>query len=499
MRALLTEGKSLMILEGRKSSVLALILFGGLALISWGEMAHGSPDVSPQTGVGLLETVSGMAVPEPADAVLVHTREWKWNRYLKAVLRLPAWMDLGLEHRTRFETYDHPWRPSQPSGQTDSQIQQRSRVRLGLNGKNLKFLFEGQDARVYLDNVESYVTTGIRNEMDVLQLMASFTLDNVLRAGLRTDLHVGRLTMDFGRGRLIIRNDYRNTSNAFDGVHWQLGRDQRWRVRLFLVEPVLRDEVQPDEQSKRSVFWGGFIETEHMPRLGLNAYYFGLNDQRSANVGRHRTFSTFGTRLYDDPKPGRIDYEIEGVVQTGKKGNVNHFAHFQHIVIGYTLALPWSPRFLIHYDYASGDRSAQDSQSSAFDTLFGARRFDYMPTGNFGPFFRTNFSSPGWRVIVVPCQGCEVQLKHRVWYLATSRGAFGGNGLHDPTGGSGNFLGHDLELRAHWKTNDNLEFELGYTHWFKGSYLERLPDSAGLPPGGNRDSDYFYIQTKFRL
>ena len=488
-----------MVCKCGKSRGRALVLFGGLALIACGGMAHGSPDVSPQTGIGLLEPISGMPVPEPADAVLVQTREWKWNRYLKTALHLPSWLDFGLEYRTRFETYDHPWRPSQPAGQTDAHIQQRSRVRLGLNGTNFKFLFEGQDSRVYLDGVESYVTTGIRNEMDVLQLMASVTVHNVLETGLRTDLHVGRLTMDFGRGRLIIRNDYRNTSNAFDGVHWQLGRDKRWRVRLFLVEPVLRDEAQPDEQSERSVFWGGFVETEQMPGLGLNAYYFGLNDQRSADIGRHRTFSTFGTRLYDDPKPGRIDYEIESVVQTGKKGHVNHFTHFQHIDIGYTLALPWSPRFLIHYDYASGDRDAQDSRHSAFDTLFGARRFDYMPTGNFGPFFRSNFSTPGWRVIVVPCQGCEMQLKHRVWYLATSRGAFGRNGLHDPTGGSGNFLGHDLELRAQWKTNDNLEFELGYTRWFKGSYLDRLPDSAGLPPGGNRDSDYFYIQTKFRL
>ena len=160
--------------------------------------------------------------------------------------------------------------------------------------------------------------------------------------------------MDFGRGRLIIRNDYRNTSNAFDGLHWQLGRQESWRFRLFLVEPVLRDVVQPDEQSKRSVFWGTSVESEYMPRLRLNAYYFGLNDQRSASVERHRTFSTFGTRLYDVPKTGRIDYEIESVWQTGKKGNIDHFAHFQHIDIGYTLDLPWSPRFLIHYDYASG-------------------------------------------------------------------------------------------------------------------------------------------------
>ncbi len=462
-------------------------------------MASASMEDSHRTAGGLLARASSVQVTEPADAVLIQPREWKWNRYLKAALRLPDWLDLGLEHRTRFETYDHPWRRSQPAGQTDSQIQQRSRIRLGLNGEYVKFLFEGQDARVHLDGVESYVTTAIRNEMDVLQLMASITLNNVLGTGLRTDLHVGRLTMDFGRGRLIIRNDYRNTSNAFDGAHWQLGREKSWRIRLFLVEPVLRDVVQPDEQSQRSVFWGTSLETNDTSPMRLNVYYFGLNDQRSVNVDRHRTFSTFGTHLYDEPETGRIDYEIESVWQTGKRGTIDHVAHFQHLDIGYTLDLPWSPRFLVHYDYASGDRNARDSQDSAFDTLFGARRFDYMPTGNFGPFFRSNFSSPGWRVIAVPCRGCEVQLKHRVWYLATARGAFGRNGLRDPTGGSGNFLGHDLELRAQWRTNDNLEFELGYTHWFKGSYFDRLPDSAGLPPGGNRDSDYFYIQTKFRL
>ncbi len=477
----------------------AFVWIGGLVVCAWSGMAFASMEDSQRTAGGLLARASSLQATESADAVLIQTREWKWNRYLKAALHLPDWLDLGLEHRTRFETYDHPWRRSQPAGQTDSHIQQRSRIRLGLNGEFVKFLFEGQDARVHLDGVESYVTTAIRNEMDVLQFMASITLNNVLETGLRTDLHVGRLTMDFGRGRLIIRNDYRNTSNAFDGVHWQLGREKSWRIRLFLVEPVLRHVVQPDEQSQRSVFWGTSLETNDASPMRLNVYYFGLNDQRSVNVDRHRTFSTFGTRLYDEPETGRIDYEIESVWQTGKRGTIDHVAHFQHLDIGYTLDLPGSPRFLVHYDYASGDRNARDSQHSAFDTLFGARRFDYMPTGNFGPFFRSNFSSPGWRVIVVPCRGCEVQLKHRVWYLATARGAFGRNGLHDPTGGSGNFLGHDLELRAQWRTNDNLEFELGYTHWFKGSYFDRLPDSAGLPPGGNRDSDYFYIQTKFRL
>ncbi len=448
--------------------------------------------------VDRVKASSKIPVSETADAVLIRRKEWKWNRYLKNALNLPEWIDLGLEHRTRFEVYDHPWRSSQPLGRTDPQIQQRSRVRFGLNGGAFNFLFEGQDSRVHLDDPGDFVTTGIENEMDILQLLVSVTAKNVMGTGLRTDLHFGRLTLDFGSRRFIARNDFLNSTNAFDGVHGQLAKDEVWRVRVFLVEPVLRDDVQLDEQSSRSVFWGTYVETNHVPWLRLNAYYFGLNDQRSAVVSLQRTFSTFGLRVYEKPQKGQIDYEIESVWQTGKRGSTDHFAHFQYIDLGYTFDLLWMPRLLIHYDYASGDRNASDSQDSAFDTLFGVRR-EYNPIGNFGPFFRTNISSPGWRVVVVPCKGWNVQFNHRVWYLATSRGAFGTSGLRDATGGSGNFIGHDVELRALWKINENLEFDVGYDHWFKGSYFDRLPASAGLPPGGNRDSDYFYILTKFRI
>ena len=436
---------------------------------------------------------------EPADAVLIRTKEWQWNRYLQNVLNLPDWIDLGLEHRTRFEVYDYPWRSAQPLGRTDPQIQQRSRVRLGLNGEVLKLLFEGQDSRVYLDDPGDFVTTATRNEWDILQLLVSISTKNVLGTGLSTDLHVGRLTMDFGYRRLIARNDFRNTTNAFDGIHWQLAKDNEWRVRTFLVEPVLRDQTELDEQSQRSVFWGVYAESNQVSGFRLNTYYFGLNDQRSSIVSSQRSFSTFGLRLYEDPKQGHVDYEIESAWQTGKRGNIDHFAHFQHVSLGYTFNHPWVPRLLIYYDYASGDRNSSDSQDSAFDTLFGARRFEYMPTGNFGPFFRTNISSPGWRVIMHPVKGWKFQLKQRFWYLATSRGAFAGSGLRDSTGGSGNVLGHDIEFRAQWKINENLEFDAGYDHWFKGSYFDRLPASAGLPSGGNKDTDYFYVLTKFRL
>ncbi|NJL18302.1 MAG: alginate export family protein, partial [Nitrospira sp.] len=140
-----------------------------------------------------------------------------------------------------------------------------------------------------------------------------------------------------------------------------------------------------------------------------------------------------------------------------------------------------------------------DSQSEGFDTLFGARRWEYGPTGIWGPFFRTNLSSPGWRLIVTPSPGWILQVKHRLWYLAQATDSFGSSGLQDPTGQAGTSLGHDMELRAQWALNTNLDVDVGYVHWFKGSYFDRLPASAGLPAGGNKDSDYFYVQMRVRI
>jgi len=449
---------------------------------------------------------------EPADAVLIQRREVEWTRYLKTAMHLPDWVDLGIENRTRFESYDHPWRSTQQSGggQTDSQAVVRSRVRVGLGGNGpFRFLFEGQDSRAYdNDKQGDFVNNTTVNEWDILQLFGSATLDNVLGSRLRMDLHFGRMTMDFGMRRYIARNDFRNTTNAFDGVHWQIGQGKTWRFRTFLVEPVFRDMVKLDEQSAHSVFWGTYVESEQLPWFNVNLFYFGLNDQKgNTNKIPPRTLSTYGLRLFKSPAISEFDYEFEGALQEGHvsgepggRGDCSHFAYNPNAQAGYTFDLPWTPRFLVQYTYASGTNTPGGSQSGNFDPLFGARRFDLMPTGNFGPFARSNISSPGWRLIVQPAPGWTVNVKQRFWYLAEARGPFvGGVQIQDTTGGSGNYLGHDLELRLQWAVSNNMDFDVGYDHWFKGSYFDSPAILAQLPAGGNKDTDYFYFQMRVRL
>ncbi|MBX3335276.1 MAG: alginate export family protein [Nitrospira sp.] len=440
---------------------------------------------------------------EPADAVLIQQRELAWSRYLRSAAHLPDWLDLGLEQRTRFESYDHPWRSSQQSGNgtPDTQVALRSRVRFGLGGNGpVRFLFEGQDSRAYLNGAPGdFRDTTTVNEFDILQLLGSLTMNDVLGTGLRTDVHVGRMTLDFGRRRLIARNDFRNTTNAFDGVHWQINQGRSWRFRAFVVEPVIRDDVGLDEQSSKSLFWGTSVESRHLPWFQVDAYYLGLNDRRLTNVGNHRTYSTFGVRLYKDPNPGEPDYDVESAWQIGTRGVTDHAAHFQHVDLGYTFTLPWTPRLVFHFDYASGDHRPDDSQDGGFDTLFGARRFEYGPTGIFLPFFRTNLISPGWRLIVNPARNWTLQVKHRAWHLAQNKDFFGSSGLRDGTGTSGGSLGHDVELRGQYAVNANLDLDVGYVHWFKGSYFDSPAILAQLPSGGNKDSDYVYVQMRIRI
>jgi hypothetical protein len=444
---------------------------------------------------------------EPADAVLNLRREVEWTRYLKTAMHLPDWIDLGLENRTRFESNDHPWRSNQRigGGGTDAQLALRSRARVGLGGNGpFRFLFEGQDSRALSsDEPGDFRTTQTVNQFDILQLFGALSINNVGGSGLRMDLHVGRMTMDFGMRRYVARNDFRNTTNAFDGVHWQIGEGQTWRFRAFLVEPVLRDDVQLDTQTARSVFWGTYVESAHFPWFNVNVFYFGLNDQQFQNKTLHRTYNTYGLRLFKLPATNEFDYEFEGAVQTGHLGTVKHFAYNPNVEAGYMFSLPWTPRLLAQYTYSSGSRTPGGSQDGNFDVLFGARNFDLGPTGIFGPFSRSNISAPGWRLILKPDENLVLTVKQRFWYLAEATAAFSGNGLQDPTGRSGNYLGNDVQLRAQWAPlwamRQNMDFDFGYVHWFKGSYFDSPAILAQLPAGGNKDSDYFYASVRVRL
>lgn len=437
---------------------------------------------------------------ETADAVL-HAENVVWGRHFHDALRLPDWLDVAVDHRTRFEFLDDPWRPGESQKQT--QIVQRDRLRLGVDAPGgIRFLGEFQDARVFNDRPNDFVQSEV-DHLDVLQLFVSTTRKDLFGKGLRVDAHAGRMTIDVASRRLVARNDFRNTVNAFDGVHLQLGSDDRkWRVRGFYTFPVaIRDsDLMNNRPSTRRRFWGLAFEDQRNPWLQLDAYSLGLND-----LPGNRSYRTYGLRVHRKPVPAQLDYEGEVAAQLGDRwtaaqGVRDQSAWMVHAELGYTFGIAWSPRLAAQFDYASGNDDPSDDDSHAFDPLFGARRFDLMPTGIFGAFRRTNIVSPGVRIGLVPTKTVRLDVKVRHWMLDEARDAFagtagpGGGALTDATGDAGRDLGTDLELRARWDAREWLAFDVGYDHWWKGRYLDQV---AATQTRG--DADYFYLQSRVRF
>jgi hypothetical protein len=136
----------------------------------------------------------------------------------------------------------------------------------------------------------------------------------------------------------------------------------------------------------------------------------------------------------------------------------------QHADAGYTFELPWS------------------------------RRFDFGPTGIYGAFARANLNTPSYRISAAPREDVHLALSHRAFGLASATDIWGSNGLQDKTGQSGNYVGQQLELTAHYDFNSSLNFETGWTHLFKGEFAKNAPSA----PNG-QDVDYFYVQTQLRF
>ena len=357
---------------------------------------------------------------------------------------------------------------------------------------------------------------------DFLQAYGAWADQNVAYSGLGAEVVAGRQTINLGSRRLVARNVFRNTLNSFTGVKLRVIDYGNWQFTGFVTAPVnrlptssaalLNNEQVFDRENTNTWFSGGFLELYDLG-WGINnevyLYHLAEGNSTTGAPTRSRQYFTPGTRFFIKPAKAAIDFQLEtigqfGTVQTSttpNSPNLNHTAWYQHVDFGYTIDMPWSPRLAFEYDYASGDHNPNDKKDQRFDTLYGARRFDFGPTGIYGAFSRANINTPGLRLNVAPRSDVLATLSYRAFWLAAAKDCWGGATctgtsliLQDKTGRSGNNLGQQLELSARCDFNSSLNFETGWTHLFKGSFAKDAPN-APAPV----DVDYFYVESMLRF
>ena len=422
---------------------------------------------------------------------------------------LPDRLSVSVDFRARYEFLDEQFRITGPGDSQIVVLRTLVQTRLRLTDW-LTVGAELQDSRAELTD-SALLNTGIVNAAELLRAYGEVTLPDLF--GGRLESRFGRITLNVGSRRLIARNRFRNTLNAFTGIDVEWSGDHGRKLRAFWLLPIQRlpfepdamrdNEVEFDDESLDVQFWGLFGAAD-LPKIGSGELFvYGLHeDDRASRPTRNRRLYTPGWRILRKPAPGRFDYQYEGAIQIGESRwtifgirDLDHFAFFQHVEIGYSFDLPWSPRVALQYDYASGDKDPTDDDNERFTTLYGARRFDFGPTGIYGPFARANINTPGIRLQLKPHARVTSFLAYRAYWLASKKDAWTTTGVRDPTGKSGSFIGSQIELRVRFQPlPGNLMLEAGYAHLFAGVFIEKAPNATH-----RGDSNYVYTQATLRF
>lgn len=447
------------------------------------------------------------------DALLGSSKYEKpvWN--LHDALNLPNWLSLSVEQRTRYETMDGSFKAHSKGG--DQQIPLQTDVWLQANLGAFRLGTEFLDARALGADSGSDISNTHADTADFIQAYAAWADQAIFDSGIGAEVVAGRQTLNLGSRRLVGRNAFRNTINSFSGIKLRLLNYDKWQFTSFVTMPVIRypkssadilDGVHVwDQEDTHTWFSGGFLELYDLA-WGINSevYLYHLDEGDSnRNQTANRRYFTPGVRFYIKPKKAQFDFQSETIGQTGtvrsstaanSSTNLEHTAWFQHVDMGYTFNMPWSPRLALEYDYASGDKNPNDNKDQRFDTLYGVRRGDFGPTGIYGAFARSNINSPGYRINLAPAADLQFGVSHRIFWLASAKDAWTTANLQDKTGNSGDYVGHQLDLTSRWDVNSSLNLETGWTHLFKGEFAKNAPSAPD-----QQDIDYFYVQSQLRF
>lgn len=414
---------------------------------------------------------------------------------------------LAASARLRLESIDGQFRPA-PAPHSDTMLSLRTEIAAGYDAGPVRFNAEVWDARGWWQDARSSANTGEINAFELVQANIELPL-----AG-KSALKLGRYTLDLGNRRMVARQRFRNTTNAFTGAHLMLAGGAGRKLDLMFALPhqrlpddrdgILADRVQWDRESLDVMFLGAHGTLPGVVGGTLQSYAFALIERDGARLATaNRRIGTIGARHFVRPAAGKWDHDVEGAVQFGKarrttaaadQTDLDVMAWFVHAEFGHTVKGGWTPRVVAMIDAASGD-GGQPGKFTRFDTLYSARRFEFGPNGLYGPFRRSNIVSPSLRLEVAPSRRSDAFIAWRTAWAEDRRDQFAATGVRDASGESGSLGAHQIEGRLrHWILPGRLQVDAGAALLLKRRLLRDAPNA---PATGN--TRYGYIDLTLSL
>jgi hypothetical protein len=431
---------------------------------------------------------------------------------LHAALGSPDGLVIRGSFRSRVEAIEGQFRPTAAVG--DSMLSFRTTLFAEAGSGPLRIGGEIFDSRAYFQAANSSAATSEVNALELAQAYVAYDLGDAMVPGSKARITAGRFTMDISSRRLVARNAFRNTANAFTGVRFDWTGQGGTRAVVFWTMPhtrlpndpqgIRQNRVEFDRENPSLQLFGGNFA--HGGILGGTAelYGYGLLERDAPGFRTtNRRLFTPGLRFFVAAKPGRFDHDIEFAYQLGTARATNAAsdsrdldvsAWFLRAEIGRSFTGGLNPRLAIIYDHASGD-GANPQTLNRFDTLFGARRSDYGPSALYGVVARANLISPSLKLEIAPNARIDAAIAWRPLWLASATDSFSGTGIRDTSGHSGRFAGHQVEARLrYWLVPKLVRLDTGAALLAKSDFLRKAPNARDI---GDTHYGYFDINVEF--
>ena len=416
------------------------------------------------------------------------------------------WVDLGLEYRLRYEYRDNDYRRQKQT--LDEPILQRTKFYAAVKHKFDPFraTVEFQDSRRF----NSQFTPDNRdfNYFDMIQGYGELYFKDALGTddlgnARPVSVKAGRMAFELSDRRLIARNEWRNTTNSFQGVRATLGQQKSdWQAELFAFQPVIRFTDSADKVDEGQWLYAAVGDWRKWSKIiSLQPYYYllkqngnrveyGQNGSPAAlSAKKDREIHTLGLRGYGVIGNTGLDYDLNYAKQWGQDGALNHDAYAYNLEAGYTAELPWKPRFSWSFGFASGDKNSADGSSQRFERLFGFAR----PWSNNDYFQMENIVTNKLRFEFTPVEKLKVDFGFSSYNLASATDRWNNAGLRDSSGKSGDDVGSEFDIRFRYPVSKYLALNIGYAYFKAGDFTKST--SQKIDPGRKDSSNFLYVET----
>ena len=394
------------------------------------------------------------------------------------------WLDVGLDFRTRYEYRENDFRRPHKSSPSEP-VLLRTRAFLGVKHvlDPLRFAVEFQDSRRY--NSQFLRDDRDVNEFDLIQGFGELYFNDALGEGRPLRIRAGRQALELVDRRLIANNEFRNTTNNFEGFRVTLGQSRNdWDVELLALQPVERLKYKFDRPLENQWLYGAVGTIRRWSDLiTLQPYYLGFK-QEGKDSSKNQDIHSTALRGYGVIGKSGFDYDFNVVYQFGRSNrNQQHDAWASAVEIGYTFEdLGWKPRVSAFYGYGTGDRNPGDKINNHFNPLFGFNQ----PWSRNDYFSWDNMNAPKIRLEFQPHRDVRIDTGYNAYWLASDRDAWSRAELQDKTGKSGDFLGHEFDIRLRYQMTKRIATDFSYSRFTGGNFPKNL--------GKTDDSNFFYAQ-----